>query len=73
MAKIEAPEDDEDDEIEAEIEALEYSIGYSIPDNEMRIRFYNEDGPLSSFITDAAGAYEFAHRVLRAYDKLEGL
>lgn len=55
------------------VDATEYSIGYSIPDNEMRLRFHNEFGVLSSFVTDAAGAYELANRILRAYDKLEGL
>lgn len=56
-----------------EIEASEYSIGYSIPDNEMRLKFHNEFGVLSSFVTDATGAYELAQRILRAYDQLEGL
>jgi hypothetical protein len=55
------------------IEATEYTIGYSIEDNEMRIQFHNEFGVLSSMVTDAAGAYELANRILRAYDKLEGL
>jgi len=54
-------------------DATEYSIGYNIPDGEMSIRFYNEFGVLSSYVTDAAGAYELANRILRAYDKLEGL
>lgn len=60
-------------ELQDEIEASEYSIGYSIPDNEARVQFHNELGVLSSFITDSAGLYEFAQRCLRAYDKLEGL
>jgi len=58
---------------EEEVDATEYSIGFSIPDNEIRLQFHNEFGVLSSFVTDAAGAYELAHRILRAYDKLEGL
>jgi hypothetical protein len=66
-------DDEETIEFQDEIDATEYSIGYSIPDNEMRIRFHNEFGVLSSFVVDAPGAYEFAQRVLRAYDKLEGL
>ncbi len=56
-----------------DIDATEYSIGYSIPDNQMMLKFHNEFGVLSSFITDAPGAYELAQRILRAYDKLEGL
>lgn len=63
----------DDEEEEELVDATEYSIGFSIPDNAVRIRFHNEFGVLSSFETDAAGAYEFAHRILRAYDKLEGL
>ena len=55
------------------VDATEYSIGYSIPDNALRLRFHNEFGVLSSFETDAAGAYELAQRILRAYDKLEGI
>lgn len=54
-------------------DATEYSIGFSIPDNQMRVRFHNEKGMLSNFITDAPGGYELAQRILRAYDKLEGL
>lgn len=60
-------------EIEEDLDATEYSIGYSIPDNSLRIQFHNDFGVLSSFTTDAAGAYELANRILRAYDKLEGL
>jgi hypothetical protein len=60
-------------EIEDEIDATEYSIAFSIPDNEVRLQFQNEFGVLSSFVTDASGTYELAQRLLRAYDKLEGL
>jgi hypothetical protein len=56
-----------------DVEATEYTIGYSINDNAMRLQFYNEVGVLSSFVTDASGAYELANRILRAYDTLEGL
>jgi hypothetical protein len=56
-----------------EIDATEYSIGYNIADNEMVLNFHNERGVLSRFVTDAPGAYEMAQRILRAYDKLEGL
>lgn len=71
MSKPATPE--EEIEIDDYNDATEYSIGYSIPDNQVKIQFHNEFGVLSSFITDAAGAYEFANRILRAYDKLEGL
>lgn len=64
---------DEEIEITDYEDATEYSIGFSIPDGQVNIQFHNEFGVLSSFVTDAAGAYEFANRVLRAYDKLEGL
>lgn len=60
-------------DLEDELEATEYSIGYSIDDNEARVQFHNEFGLLGTLVVDAAGAYEFAHRLLRAYDKLEGL
>ncbi len=60
-------------EIEDDVDATEYSIGYNIDDNSLRLKFHNEFGTLSSFVTDAAGAYELAQRILRAYDKLEGL
>lgn len=66
-------EEEEEIEIDDYSDATEYSIGYSIPDNQVKIQFLNEFGVLSNFITDAAGAYEFANRILRAYDKLEGL
>lgn len=70
MSIVQEPEIELDDDL---VEATEYSIGFSIPDNALRLRFHNEFGVLSSFETDAAGAYELAHRILRAYDKLEGL
>jgi hypothetical protein len=55
-------------------EADEYSIEVSVPDNEMRIQFFNEDlGALSSFTCKAADAYDFARRILQGYDRLEGI
>lgn len=60
-------------ELQDEVDATEYSIGYSIPDNEAILRFHNEKGVLSNFVTNAAGVYELAQRLLRAYDKLEGI
>jgi hypothetical protein len=59
--------------LDDEVEATEYSLGVNIDDGEMRLRFHNEFGMLSSFVTDAPGAYELAQRILRCYDKLEGL
>lgn len=56
-----------------EVDATEYSIGVSIPDNAFKLEFHNQFGMLSSFVTDSAGAYELAQRILRGYDKLEGL
>lgn len=61
---------DADDPVEAD----GYSIALNIPGNEMRIKFTHEEfGPLSSFICSAPEAYELAQRILRGYDKLEGL
>jgi hypothetical protein len=56
-----------------DIEAATYTIGTDIDGNEARVAFHNHFGILSTFTTDAAGLYEFAQRLLRAYDKLEGL
>jgi hypothetical protein len=56
-----------------EIDATEYSIAFSIPDNELVLKFHNEGGVLSNFVTDSQGAYDLAQRLLRVYDKLEGL
>ena len=60
-------------ELVDEIDATEYSIGLSRTDNEMILKFHNEAGVLSVFITDSQGAYDLAQRLLSAYDKLEGL
>lgn len=60
-------------EASKDIDATEYSIGYSIEDSEICLKFHNELGELSRFATDAAGCYELAHRLLRAYDRIEGL
>lgn len=69
--------DEPEVQIEFDDDALRadaYGIAISTPDNEMRIRFYDaEENVLSDFIVDAAGAYEFAQRILRSYDQLEGL
>jgi hypothetical protein len=54
-------------------EATEYTIETNIDDNAFRLQFHNEDGVLSSFTTDSGGAYDLAQRIMRAYDKLEGL
>lgn len=56
------------------LDADEYCIGIDEAAGELRLQFHNDEiGLLSSFVTDAAGAYDLAHRILRAYDKLEGL
>lgn len=67
-----------DGELELEfiddIEADEYTIMTSIPNNEMQISFVNSNGDLlSQFTCEAADAYLFATRILKAYDKLEGI
>jgi hypothetical protein len=57
-----------------DIEADEYTIMTSIPNNEMQISFVNADGDvLSTFTCEAADAYLFATRIMKAYDKLEGI
>lgn len=56
-----------------EMEATGYDIAVSVSDNEMRIQHCNDLGVISYLVLDAAGAYELAHRILRGYDKLEGL
>jgi hypothetical protein len=56
-----------------EIDATEYSIAFSIPDNEIVLKFHNEAGVLSNFVTDSQGTYDLAQRLLRVYDRLEGL
>ena len=56
-----------------EIDATEYSIAFSIPDKEMVLKFHNEVGVLSNFVTDSQGTYDLAQRLLRVYDRLEGL
>ena len=56
-----------------EIDATEYSIAFSIPDNEMVLKFHNEVGVLSNFVTDSQGTYDLAQRLMRVYDMLEGL
>lgn len=60
-------------EASRDIDATEYSIGYSIQDSEVCLKFHNELGELSRFTADAAGCYELAQRLLRAYDRIEGL
>ena len=56
-----------------ETEAVEYTIETNIDDGAFRLQFHNEAGVLSSFTTDSGGAYDLAQRILRGYDKLEGL
>jgi hypothetical protein len=57
-----------------ESEAAEYTIRTNINDGAFCLQFHNEDGTLlSSFTTDSTGAYDLAQRILRGFDKLEGL
>ena len=56
-----------------EVDATAYSVGFSIPDNEMVLKFHNEFGVLSNFVTNSQGTYDLAQRLMRVYDKLEGL
>jgi hypothetical protein len=59
--------------LDDDMDATEYSININIDEGRMRIQFHNEDGLLSTLTTDSYGGYEFAQRLLRAYDRLEGL
>ena len=59
--------------LDDESEATEYTIQTNIDDGAFRLQLHNEDGVLSSFTTDSTGAFDLAQRILRAYDKLEGL
>jgi hypothetical protein len=60
-------------ELMEDIDATEYSIGFNLHDGEARVQFHNEFGVLSSFVTDSQGVYDFAQRLLRVYDQMEGL
>lgn len=74
IAEIEDDEDLDVIEVEENVDADEYGIGIDTDNMSGRIQFYDANGVvLSRFITDSAGLYEFAQRVLRAYDKLEGI
>ncbi len=55
------------------VEANSYSIKTNIDEGKMCIQFYNEEGVLSSLTTDSVGAFDFAQRVLRGYDHMEGI
>jgi hypothetical protein len=59
--------------LDDDMDATKYSININIDEDSMRIQFHDEAGLLSTFTTDSYGGYEFAQRLLRAYDKLEGL
>ena len=56
-----------------EVDATEYSIGFSLDNNDACLKFHNEFGVLSIFMMDSQGVYDLAQRLLRVYDKLEGL
>jgi hypothetical protein len=60
-------------ELHADNEATEFVIDLNIDDSMMRLGFYNENGELAKYTMTAPEAYEFAHIILRGYDRLEGL
>lgn len=75
--EIETVEGELDMEIVADEEAT-VATGYEIAicpaENEMRIMFRNEAGEIiSSYVCNAANAYEMASKMLKGYDKLEGI
>ena len=60
-------------ELNAINEATEYSIETNIDDGMMKLGFYNEHGELATYTMVSEEAYAFAQRVLRGYDRLEGI
>lgn len=54
-------------------EATEYSIATDVTACECKLEFFNEGGTLSTFIGGPDEIYSLATRLLKAYDKLEGL
>jgi hypothetical protein len=60
-------------ELHADNEATEYSIETNIDDKMLRLGFYNEHGELAKYTMASPEVYEFAHRLLRGYDRLEGI
>lgn len=78
MAEEHEPEIEIDEELLLELvedpEVSDYTIQTNINDGAFRLTFKNEGGELlGCFTTDSAGAYDLAQRILKAYDKLEGL
>lgn len=55
------------------IEATGYTIGTNIDNNEARLMLHDHGKIIGSMILEGAELYELAHRLLRAYDELEGL
>lgn len=73
----------ETDDVEIDVEiipdedatvATGYEIAICPAENEMRILFRNELGlVVSNYVCDASTAYEMASKILKGYDKLEGI
>jgi hypothetical protein len=55
------------------VEATDYEIAVDVPGGEMMILFKNNIGVLSTHVMSSHEAYTFAHRMLRGYDRIEGL
>lgn len=55
------------------VEATDYEIAVDVPGGEMMILFKNEVGVLSTHVMQSHEVYAFAQRMLRGYDRLEGL
>jgi hypothetical protein len=70
-------DEDELDELEIELigdtEATEYSIATDLAAGEAKLEFFNDGGSISTFVGTSDEIYTLAQRLLRAYDKLEGL
>lgn len=56
-----------------DLEATEYAVGVDVKKGEGRLEFRNDGGVLCTFTGDPTQIYELAQRLMRAYDKLEGL
>lgn len=54
-------------------EANDYEIAVDVPGGEMMILFKNDTGVLSTHVMSSHEAYTFAQRMLRGYDRIEGL
>lgn len=53
--------------------ATDYAIDIDMASNEMRIQHCDEDGVICTQVLTAPEAYTYAQKILRGYDRLEGI